>query len=101
MRGGVELGLAPLRVARPTGDLEAAARFYHDGLGLDVPYELEGHEGFDGVMLGREGAGYHLEFTRQAGHRVGNRNVRSAALGFSASVVYPPRPLRPVYPELW
>ena len=47
------------------------ARFYHDGLGLDVLYELEDPEGFDGVMLGRKEAGYHLEFTRQAGHRVG------------------------------
>jgi hypothetical protein len=58
-------------VARPTDDLEAVVRFYHDALGLDVMYELEDHEGFDGVMLRREGTVYRLEFTRQAGHRVG------------------------------
>jgi hypothetical protein len=58
--GGVELGLAHLRVARPTDDLGAVARFCHDGLGLDVLYEFKGHEGFDGVMLGGEGAGYRV-----------------------------------------
>ena len=98
MTGGVDPGLAHLRVARPTDDLGAVARFYHDGLGLDVLYELEDPEGFDGVMPGREGAGYHLEFTRKAGHRVGNQNVRGAAPGFRASVVYPPWR---AYPELW
>ena len=47
MARGVDLGLAHLRVARPTDDLEAVARFYHDALGLDVLYELEDHEGFE------------------------------------------------------
>ena len=98
MTDDVDLGLAHLRVARPTDDLEAVVRFYRDGLGLDLLYEFRGHDGFDGVMLGRKGAGYHLEFTRKAGHRVGNQNVRSAAQGFRASVVYPPWR---AYPELW
>jgi catechol 2,3-dioxygenase-like lactoylglutathione lyase family enzyme len=71
MTGGVDLGLAHLRVARPTDDLAAVVRFYRDGLGLDVLDEFQDHEGFDGVMLGRAGAGYHLEFTRKAGHRAG------------------------------
>ena len=62
MTGGADLGLAHLRVARPTDDLEAVVRFYRDGLGLDVLSEFNDHEGFDGVMLGRKGAGYHLEF---------------------------------------
>ena len=52
---------------RPTDDLEAVVRFYRDGLGLDLLYEFRDHDGFDGVMLGREGAGYHLEFTRKVG----------------------------------
>ena len=47
--------LGHLRVARAPDDLGAVARFYHGGLGLDVLYELEGHEGFDRVMPGREG----------------------------------------------
>jgi hypothetical protein len=36
MTGGADLGLAHLRAARPTDDLEAVARFYRDGLGLEV-----------------------------------------------------------------
>lgn len=32
---------------------------------------FQDHEGFDGTMLGRPGAPYHLEFTRKRGHRVG------------------------------
>ena len=64
-------GRAHLRVARPTDDLAAVVRFYRDGLGLDVLAEFAGHDGFDGVMLGRRGACYHLEFTRAAGHPAG------------------------------
>jgi hypothetical protein len=58
-------------VARPTDDLGAVVRFYRDGLGLDVLYQFRDHDGFDGVMLGRTGACYHLEFTRKAGHLAG------------------------------
>jgi catechol 2,3-dioxygenase-like lactoylglutathione lyase family enzyme len=57
-----------LRVARPTNNLEALMRFYRDGLGLDLLYRFEGHGGFDGIMLGRPGAPYHLEFTRAHDH---------------------------------
>lgn len=57
-----------LRVARPTDDLDALIPFYRDGLGLEVLYRFEDHEGFDGVMLGAAGAPYHLEFTRARGH---------------------------------
>ncbi len=71
MAGSADLGLAHLRVARPTDDLAAVVRFYRDGLGLDELCEFRDHDGFDGVMLGRKGAGYHLEFTHQAGHPVG------------------------------
>ncbi|HEY9284565.1 MAG TPA: VOC family protein [Pyrinomonadaceae bacterium] len=59
--------VAQVRVARPTDRLEAVVRFYRDGLGLRVLGSFEGHAGYDGVMLGLPGAGYHLEFTRRAG----------------------------------
>jgi YycE-like protein len=36
---------------------------YCRGLGLRVIGSFEDHEGFDGVMLGVAGAGYHFEFT--------------------------------------
>ena len=60
-----------LRVARPTDDLEAVAKFYRDGLGFVELYRFVDHAGFDGVMLGQPGASYHLEFTRAHGHRAG------------------------------
>ena len=82
MTDDVDLGLAHLRVARPTDDLEAVVRFYRDGLGLDTLYECNDHDGFDGVMLGREGAGYHLEFTRKRGHRAGKAPTEDNLLVF-------------------
>lgn len=60
-----------LRVARPTDHLEEVVRFYAVGLGLSRLDSFENHEGFDGVMLGIPGAGYHLEFTRKRGHEAG------------------------------
>jgi catechol 2,3-dioxygenase-like lactoylglutathione lyase family enzyme len=57
-----------LRVARPTNDLEPLIRFYDEGLGFEVLYRFSGHDGFDGVMLGHNGAPWHLEFTRAHGH---------------------------------
>ncbi len=65
------LATAHLRVARPTADLAAVVRFYRDGLGFEVVGSFTGHDGFDRVMLGHAGAGYHLEFTRNAGHAAG------------------------------
>jgi catechol 2,3-dioxygenase-like lactoylglutathione lyase family enzyme len=60
-----------LRVARPTDDLEPLIRFYRDGLGLEVLFRFQDHDGFDGVMLGLPDAPWHLEFTRRAGHAAG------------------------------
>jgi catechol 2,3-dioxygenase-like lactoylglutathione lyase family enzyme len=71
-----------LRVARPTDDLEALLRFYRDGLGFDVLDRFEGHCGFDGVMLGRPGAPYHLEFTRAHRHKAGRAPSRDHLLIF-------------------
>jgi catechol 2,3-dioxygenase-like lactoylglutathione lyase family enzyme len=64
-----ELRKAHLRIARPSDDLVAVTRFYRDGLGFDILSEFKNHAGFDGVMLGHQGAPYHLEFTRKRGHR--------------------------------
>lgn len=66
-----DLRAAHVRVARPTDHMAEVVAFYRDGLGLAVLGEFADHEGFDGVMLGHPGAGYHLEFTRKAGDRVG------------------------------
>lgn len=60
-----------VRIARPTDDLEALLPFYREGLGLELIYRFEAHDGFDGIMLGRAGAGYHFEFTRSTRHRAG------------------------------
>jgi|SRR5688572_32337153 catechol 2,3-dioxygenase-like lactoylglutathione lyase family enzyme len=60
-----------LRVARPTDDLNALLRFYQSGLGLDLLSQFENHHGFDGIMLGKEGAPYHFEFTKAKGHCAG------------------------------
>jgi catechol 2,3-dioxygenase-like lactoylglutathione lyase family enzyme len=68
-----------LRIARPTDRLEDVVRFYRDALGFELLGEFRDHAGFDGVMLGHAGAGYHLEFTRergaQAGHAPGPENL--------------------------
>ena len=60
-----------LRVARPTDDIEALLPFYRAGLGLSLLYRFKDHDGFDGVMLGSEGAPYHFEFTRSQAHQAG------------------------------
>ena len=76
------LATAHLRVARPTDALDAVVRFYRDGLGFHVLAEFRDHDGFDGVMLGQPGAGYHLEFTHKAGHAAGKAPTRDNLLVF-------------------
>lgn len=71
MEPPANLGQAHLRVARPTDSMDAVVRFYRDGLGFAVVGEFQNHDGFDGIMLGHAGAGYHLEFTRKHGHEAG------------------------------
>jgi GNAT superfamily N-acetyltransferase len=82
MRRRLDLRDTTLRVARPTDRLEEVVRFYANGLGLEVLGSFRDHDGFDGVMLGRPGAAYHLEFTRQRGHRVGRAPTRDHLLVF-------------------
>lgn len=71
-----------LRVARPSDDLDALLRFYRDGLGLAVLDRFEDHDGFDGIMLGLEGAPYHFEFTRKRGHVAGRAPTQDNLLVF-------------------
>lgn len=78
----VNLAKAHLRVARPTDNLNAVTRFYRDGLGFEVLYEFHDHDGFDGIMLGRKGAPYHLEFTRKHGHAAGGAPTQDNLLVF-------------------
>jgi len=59
-----------LRIARPASDLDRHVQLYNRGLGLQLLGRFEDHQGFDGVMLGLPGAGWHLEFTRCHGHVV-------------------------------
>ena len=60
-----------LRIARPTDNLDALVPFYRDGLGLEILYRFEDHDGFDGLMFGSPGAPYHFEFTRARNHPAG------------------------------
>lgn len=73
---------AKLRVARPTDDIDILIPFYRDGLGLDLISRFENHDGFDGIMFGREGAPYHFEFTRAHGHPCGRAPTRDNLLIF-------------------
>ena len=59
-----------LRIARPVSDIARSRDMYVRGLGLKVVGSFEGHEGFDGVMLGSPDAGYHFEFTHSRAHPV-------------------------------
>lgn len=75
-------GTTIIRVARPTDRLDEVVRFYRDGVGLTVLGSFNGHEGFDGVMLGLTGAPYHLEFTHAHGHPAGKAPTRENLLVF-------------------
>jgi hypothetical protein len=52
-----------LRIARPVSALERSVAMYRQGLGLVELGRFADHAGFDGVMLGRPDAQWHLEFT--------------------------------------
>lgn len=60
------VGVAQIRIARPTSRLDEVTAFYRDGLGLPVIGSFVDHAGYDGVMLGLPGRVYHLEFTQHA-----------------------------------
>ena len=71
-----------LRVARATDRLDEVVRFYVLGLGLDQLGSFVDHEGFDGVMVGKPDAPYHLEFTHQRGPSVGEAPTKENLLIF-------------------
>lgn len=59
-----------LRVARPVTNLPRTEAMYRKGLGLERLGHFNDHDGFDGVMLGKPGGAYHLEFTYCRSHPV-------------------------------
>ena len=67
--GGIEMTWH-FRVARPVRDLARSVGMYKRGLGLVQVGHFDDHDGFDGVMLGSEDAGYHFEFTNCRSHPV-------------------------------
>jgi len=73
---------AHLRVARPTDQLDAIVKMYKEGLDLQIIASFEGHQGFDGVMLGNAEMDYHFEFTHQHDHQVGKAPTKDNLLVF-------------------
>ena len=55
------INVPTLRVARATDDLEALIPFYCEGLGLEILYRFEEHDGIDGLMVGHPSSPYHFE----------------------------------------
>ena len=76
-----------LRIARPVSDLERTRAMYAHGLGLHVVGAFEDHDGFDGVMLGIPGGGWHFEFTYCRRHR-----IEPAPTAEDLAVLYLPEP---------
>ena len=52
-----------MRIARPVTDLKRSAMMYCQGLELQHIGGFDDHDGFNGMMLGREDLGWHMEFT--------------------------------------
>lgn len=73
---------APLRVARPTNNIDTLLDLYGNGLKLQKVGEFGDHQGFDGIILGHAGCGYHLEFTKNDGHDAGRAPTRENLLIF-------------------
>jgi catechol 2,3-dioxygenase-like lactoylglutathione lyase family enzyme len=71
-----------LRVARPTDDIARLRPFYEAGLGFTELVAFEGHNGFDGLILGHPHWPYHLEFTHHRGHTVGRAPTQDNLLVF-------------------
>ena len=59
----MDLASVSIRLARPSRDLDAARRFWVDGLGLNVLWETgpEAEGGHALLMLGPRGGSWHLE----------------------------------------
>ena len=52
------------RVTRHTNQLDVITKFYVNVIGLRVLGGFNGHDNYDGVFLGKEDLGWHLEFTQ-------------------------------------
>jgi hypothetical protein len=59
-----------MRIARPVTNLERSFLMYSQGLGLRKIAEFNDLDGFNGIMLGREGESWHIEFTFCLNHPV-------------------------------
>ena len=57
---------AHLRIARPTADMDAAVRFWAEGLGMELHGRQPGHHGTleELAFLGWENGSWHLEIVR-------------------------------------
>jgi len=76
------LRVRKVRLARPTGQLEKMVEFYRDVIGLPEIERFEGHDGYDGVMIGLPGVDYHLELTTHADGVNGRAPTRDNLLVF-------------------
>ena len=73
---------AKLRIARPTDNLAKISDMYVKGLGFSLLGTFEGHNGFDGSIIGHEHHNYHLEFTHHRGTKVGEAPTQDNLLVF-------------------
>lgn len=73
---------AVMRVARPSDHLAEIAEMYAQGLGFTILAQFQDHAGFDGIILGHPQQPYHIEFTAQAGHMVGQAPTQDHLLVF-------------------
>ena len=76
------IATAHLRIARPTNDLDALRKFYCDGLGFKLLLQFPEHDGFEGILIGHSGFGYHLEFVRNREHDAGRAPTQDNLLVF-------------------
>jgi len=73
---------AKLRVARPTDNLATISEMYINGLGFQLLGSFEGHNGFDGTIIGHKEHNYHFEFTHHRGTKVGKAPTQDNLLVF-------------------
>lgn len=64
------MSISVVRIARPVSDLARSRTLYCAGLDLAVIGSFAHHAGFSGVMLGKPGLAWHLEFTICHAHPV-------------------------------
>lgn len=62
------MAMPHLRIARPVADLARTRALYRGVPGLRELDSFSDHDGFDGVMFGFPGAGWHFEFTQCRAH---------------------------------